>query len=279
MSDPGVADDDLMVRSREALLDTLDALEVHRDSVIVIGAQAIYLRTSGAPVALAEATKDSDLALDPRGLDDEPLIEEAMARAGFVPNPDSGQPGAWVNEDGIPVDLMVPEQLAGAGGKQNRGGRIPPHDKRATRRARGLEAAMIDNEVMTVRALHAGDTRRCEVRVAGLAALLIAKAHKIGERAASSPHRLEDKDAHDVYRILIDTETDALTLTFRQLIADELSADVTTEAIAYLGDLFASGPEATGAMMAGRAEEGIGEPETVSLQTSILASDLLAALA
>lgn len=33
-----------------------------------------------------------------------------------------------------------------------------------------------------------------------------------------------------------------------------------------------------GSMMAGRTEEGVGEPETVALQTSILASDLLDAL-
>ena len=33
-----------------------------------------------------------------------------------------------------------------------------------------------------------------------------------------------------------------------------------------------------GPMMAGRTEEGVGEPETVALQTSILTSDLLDAL-
>ena len=66
MNSPGGTEDDLLVRSRSALLDALQALDAQRDAVIVIGAQAIYLRTSSAPVALAEATKDSDLALDPR---------------------------------------------------------------------------------------------------------------------------------------------------------------------------------------------------------------------
>ena len=65
MNSPGVSDNDLLVRARAALLDALDALEAHRESVVVIGAQAIYLRTASAPVAVAEATKDSDLALDP----------------------------------------------------------------------------------------------------------------------------------------------------------------------------------------------------------------------
>ena len=75
MSSPGEPDD-LLVRARSAMLDALDALGAHRESVVVIGAQAIYIRTAGAAVAVAEATKDSDLAIDPRTLDDDPLLEE-----------------------------------------------------------------------------------------------------------------------------------------------------------------------------------------------------------
>ncbi|HEY5181136.1 MAG TPA: GSU2403 family nucleotidyltransferase fold protein, partial [Dermatophilaceae bacterium] len=126
-------DADILVQARSALLDALDALEDHRDSVVVIGAQAIYLHTGSAQVALAEATKDSDLALDVRSLGDDPRIEVAMERANFRRNPESNQPGAWVSPTGIPVDLMVPEALAGKGGR--RGARIPPHASNATRRA------------------------------------------------------------------------------------------------------------------------------------------------
>jgi hypothetical protein len=111
---------DLLVQARSALLDALEALAEHRDAVIVIGAQAIYLHTGNAQVALAEATKDSDLALDPRLLLDEPLIEDAMTRAGFYANLDN-QPGAWMSPAGIPVDLMVPEGLAGPGARGARG--------------------------------------------------------------------------------------------------------------------------------------------------------------
>lgn len=182
MSSPGDADD-LLIRARSALLDALDALGAHRDSIVVIGAQAIYLHTAGAAVAVAEATKDSDLAIDPRTLQNEPLIEKAMERAGFYPDPEKNQPGAWLNPDGIPVDLMVPEALAGGGGKRARGARIPPHDNHAMRRARGLESAVVDNELMVVGALDASDPRRHEVRVAGTAALVVAKVHKIGGRA------------------------------------------------------------------------------------------------
>jgi hypothetical protein len=278
MNNPGDDASDLLVRSRSALLDALDALEAHRASVVVIGAQAIYLRTAAAPVALAEATKDSDLVVDPRLLDDDPRIETAMQQGGFHRNLTSGQPGEWLSATGVPVDLMVPERLAGGGRNTSRGARIPPHDKHATRRARGLEAAVVDNDLMEVGSLAADDGRRYEVRVAGTAALLIAKAHKIGERAMKSPSRLIDKDAHDIYRILIGTDTEPLARAIRRLLDDGLSAETTTEAQHYLRGLFAAGPEATGSLMAGRAEEGIGEPITVSRQTSILAADLLETL-
>ena len=275
MSLPGGNDDDLLVKSRAALLDALSALDMQRDAVIVVGAQAIYLRTASAPVALAEATKDSDLALDPRALDTDRRIDEAMRRAGFLL---SGQPGAWVNLDGIPVDLMVPEKLAGPGGKNARSARIPPHDRRALRRARGLEAALVDNSVMVIRARDAADTRQFDAKVAGPAALLVAKAHKIAERAVSSPDRLVDKDAHDVYRLLVDTDTEPLAERRRGLLEEDVCAEATGQALAHLGELFAAGPDATGSVMAGRAEEGIGEPATVSLQVSILVEDLLEAV-
>jgi hypothetical protein len=253
------------------------ALDAHREAVIVIGAQAIYLRTAGTPVALAEATKDSDLALDPRRLDDDPRIEESMSRGGFYRNSVDGQPGAWLNPEGIPVDLMVPETLAGPGSKNTRGARIPPHDRRAARRARGLEAAIVDNSIMEVAALDAADPRTYRVRVAGPAALLVAKLHKIAERV-TAPHRLNDKDAHDIYRILIDVDTADLASAFKILCSDPVSSETTNQAVEYLADLFAVGPVALGATMAGRAEEGIGEPETVALSSSLLAADLVQAL-
>jgi hypothetical protein len=49
--------EDLLVRARSALLDALLALADHRKSVIVIGAQAVYLHTGAAPIAVAEATR------------------------------------------------------------------------------------------------------------------------------------------------------------------------------------------------------------------------------
>lgn len=267
-------DAELLVTARNGVLDALDALHQHLDSIILIGAQAIYLHTGAAPVALAEATKDSDLALDARTLPDSPLIEDAMRSAGFELDPRAQQPGAWMNARGIPVDLMVPEALAGDSGR--RGARIPPHSKNAARRAIGLEAAVLDHAPRQILSLAVGDTRCQTVNVAGPASLLVAKLHKLGERQAS-PSRLIDKDAHDIYRLLVAISTDELAASFRYLLADGLSGPVTKKSLVFLADLFAAGDRSSGAMMAGRAELGIGDPAVVSASVAVLAEDLLAA--
>lgn len=38
-----------------------------------------------------------------------------MRSAGFELDPDARRPGAWINEQAIPVDLLMPEALAGEG--------------------------------------------------------------------------------------------------------------------------------------------------------------------
>lgn len=268
-------DADLLVAARSALLDALEALRAHRDAVIVIGAQAIYLHTGAGAVGMAEATKDSDLALDTRILPNKPLLEQAMTAAGFRRDLQSPQPGSWLNAAGIPVDLMVPESLAGPSGR--RGARIPPHSKHAARRAAGLEAALIDHTSMVVNALASGDGRAYAARVAGPAALLVAKLHKLGERQVT-PGRLVDKDAHDLYRLLRVIPTSRFASTLPQLAQDELAGMVTKQALAYLDDLFAAGPDALGSRMAGRAEEGVGDPDVVSASVALLAQDLLVAI-
>jgi hypothetical protein len=273
MNPPG--DAELLIAARAALLDALEALAEQRDALILIGAQAIYLHTSDAPVALAEATKDSDLALDPRALHDRPLLDDAMTAAGFHRDLQFPQPGSWLSADGIPVDLMVPDALAGSGGR--RGARIPPHSRHATRRAAGLEAAVVDHAPRTIAALDRADPRRIEIQVAGPAALLVAKLHKLGERAGT-PDRLIDKDAHDIYRLLVATDTEQVASTLSTLLADELAGAATREAVVYLRTLFAAGPEALGSIMAGRAERLVGDPATVSASVAALAGDLVESL-
>lgn len=265
-------DDELLVRARSALLDALTALAEHRDSVIVIGAQAIYLHTGAAPVAVAEATKDSDLAIDVRALRQAPLIDAAMEQAGFFLDPISRQPGAWMSPDGIPVDLMVPEAIAG--GRSRRSAIHPPHDRRSMRRTVGLEATVVDNAEMQVASLSPHDQRGLTAKVAGPAALLVAKLHKIAERR-KTPTRLLDKDAHDIYRLLVAISTEQLAEVLIRLLSDDLAGDVTTQAMAHLQQLFADGPHTLGAQMIARAEEGVGDPAVAARSSAVLSADLL----
>ena len=197
-----------------------------------------------------------------------------MKRARFLPNV-NGQPGAWVNSAGVPVDLLVPAALS-EGGRSHRGARIPPHSKHATRRTVGLEACVVDNAVLPISALDPADVRTFNARVAGPAALLIAKVHKIHERR-DEPGRLNDKDAHDVYRLLLaTTDMAALAASFEVLLSNPVSQTVTQQAIDWLPDLFANGPDALGSVMAGRAEQGVGDPDVVSASVAALAADVLA---
>lgn len=266
-----------MAEVRGALLDALEALGQHAGDVVVIGAQAVYLHTGAVDVAIAESTNDADVAIDPRHLADDPRIEAAMTAAGFSPSLD-GQPGSWLSPRGVGVDLMVPETLAGGGSRGARGARIPPHSHRATRRALGLEAAVVDCAPMTIGALDPTDSRTMTVRVAGPAALLVAKLHKIGDRAANDPRRLVNKDAHDVYRLLRAVLTEPLRDGFVGLLGHPLSEPVTRVALDYLDEHFAQGSDRLGSAMAGDAERGVGNPATVAESVAALADDLINAL-
>lgn len=105
--------------------------------------------------------------------------------------------------------------------------------------------------------------------------MLVAKLHKLGERKAA-PDRLVDKDAHDVYRLLVAVETGELADSIRRLVADELCGPVSQQALVYLQEMFAAGPASLGAIMAGRAEQLVGDPALVSASAAVLAEDLLA---
>jgi hypothetical protein len=129
---------------------------------------------------------------------------------------------------------------------------------------------------MTISALDPLDSRQIEMKVASPAALLVAKLHKLGERQEKTPDRLIDKDAHDVYRLLVAMDTAELAHSIRQLVADKFCGPVSTQALVYLEEMFGAGPASVGAVMAGRAEQLVGDPANVSASAAALAADLLA---
>lgn len=265
------APDLLYVRARAALLDVAEALAEQLDAVVLVGAQAVYLHTGDADfVAMAPYTTDADFCIAPKHLNNTPLLDELLTARGFSPGE---HPGAWLSPDRISIDLMVPEALAGAG---SRGARLGPHGKRVARRAKGLEAALVDRKRMEIVSLERNDDRSVVMSVAGPAALLVAKVHKIAERSGTSD-RVSDKDALDVLRLLQATE-DTATLAARlvDLADDMVSAEVTTEAVSQLEPLFGS-PDAVGISMAVRAARADAEADVISASFTTLVSDLLAA--
>jgi ribosomal protein L11 len=262
------------VAARRVLLDALEALSAHGQAVIVAGAQAVYLSTGEGEIGIAPYTTDADLAIDPATLRDEPQLETAMRAAHFTRS--LTEPGIWLattTVDGeeltIPVDLIVPEGVAPPGGR--RGTRLGPHGNRAARRAVGLEAALVDHSTMTVTALEPADTRQFEVEVAGVAALLVAKAHKIHDRLASNrPGRAEDKDAADVYRLMQTTSPTDVAARLGTLRQHDAAGPVTEAAIGYLIELFGR-RNSVGVQMAVRALQlAIPEEQVATLATGFI---------
>ena len=225
--------DPRFVQARASLLDALDALEAHHSSLTLVGAQAVYLRTGPGNLGVAAYTTDGDLALDPALMAREPLIELAMTSRGFARG---DQPGAWLSKDGIVVDLLVAYDVAGKG---RRSVQIPPHDKNAARRAKGLETALVNRTIEEFGSLDAADSRSHRIGVAGPVALLVAKAHKLGERvAAKKGGRTRPKDALDIYRLLLAYDTAVLVDMAVPLLIDPRCMAATAEAFTSLERLF-----------------------------------------
>ncbi len=254
------------VAARRVLLDALEAVRPHLDSLILVGAQAIYVHAGDGDLTAAPFTTDADLSLDPRTLGSDPLLEDALRAANFSQD---GNPGRWVGSSDVVVDLMVPDSLAGP--PSRRSAHIPPHAKETARRAIGLEAALIDKAQHEIASLEANDQRSATIWVAGPAALLVAKAHKIHERVGD-PNRTRHKDALDVLRLLRAVDSDAIAEKLVELSANEIAREVTAQAIGFLPELFGT-----------RSSEGIksavlaaapDDPETIAFSLIALTDDV-----
>jgi hypothetical protein len=223
------------------------------------------LQTGGGELAVAPYTTDGDLVIHPAKLRDSPLLEEAMRSGGFE---QTNQPGIWTRDD-VELDLLVP---AAVGGPGRRGARLGAHGQRAARKARGLEGALVDSSPREVRGFE-NDERCFEVRVAGPAALLVSKLHKIADRE-NRPDRLGDKDALDVLRLLQGTGVRELAGSLRRLLDSQVSSEVTLQALNLLQRLFGE-EDATGVEMTVRASEGLEDPATIRVSCTALATELI----
>jgi hypothetical protein len=274
---PGAPDPEYVL-ARKVLLDALEGLGEQRGAVVIVGAQAIYLHTGDAELAVAPYTTDGDVVIDPSRLRNDPKLAEALNGAGF--SADTQHVGTWIMRrplEGRPVevkiDLMVPEAVGGPG---RRGARLGIHGNRTARKARGLEATLVDQQQRTIESLEDKDDRAFDVAVAGPAALVVAKLHKIAERV-DTPGRREDKDALDILRLLQAVPTEIIADGVRTLLEEEISAEVTEEALSFLRDLF-SEPSRPGCQMAARAAAPLEPEDTIAASCAFLTQDLLRAI-
>ena len=271
---PSADQQELYGVARRVLLDAADAPAGHLDAMILVGAQAVYLRSADAGLSIAVFTADADLGIDLSLLGHDPRIEDAMRTAGFElgldqPRP---QPGTWFSQvivggtpQSIPVDLLVPGRFAGTAPRR-RSVNIPPHDKMSARKVDGLELVTVDNDPMVVQSIEPEDDRSVRMKVAGPAALLVAKAYKIRDRAADpNPSRAADKDAGDVMRLMRTCDATKVAATFSDLIRhdDPRIADTARTGIALLVDQFGRvrGP---GVALAQRSLAGALPPDTIA---------------
>ena len=56
------------VRARRVLLDALESLAAHGNALVLVGAQAVYLRAGPGDLAVAPYTTDADLCIQPARL-------------------------------------------------------------------------------------------------------------------------------------------------------------------------------------------------------------------
>jgi hypothetical protein len=109
--------DELYVLARKVLLDAITALGSHRDAIVLVGAQAVYLRVGEADLAVAPFTTDGDLAIDPAVLAEIPPLENALRAAGFFPKTKDSV-GIWIathpTRDSGDVEVGVDLSAAGS---------------------------------------------------------------------------------------------------------------------------------------------------------------------
>lgn len=271
---------DPYVLARKVLLDALGVLGSQREAFTLVGAQAVYLRVGEADVAVAPTTTDADLSLDPTILKEHPALNEIMRQAGFLQRKGpGGEPmvGIWDKTEApmvVSVDLLVPAAVAPAGGR--RAARLPGHERGSVLKVPGIEASLVDRDVMQVEAFEANDARTFEIQVAGQGALLVAKIHKILDRETQRG-RLTDKDALDVFRLLRGTSAQEMARRVTKASSDNRSHAVTTRALDAMPNLLGNS-RGEGVQMVIRATEGLMPEAEVVESLKALTEDLIAAL-
>lgn len=223
--------------SRRAIINVVGVLAAHAESLTLIGAHAVLLRTTDLDVPRMP-TGDGDLAVTPGLVGELPSIETLLAEAGYE-HRTTARPGLWGREaysepDGTrsfreKIDLLAPHGLSGTASRSKRGvpALQPAHGKLAVGNALGLELAAFNRSLMTITDF--ADPRvSAEVHVAEIPALILAKGSKIGERLRE-PRKgpVRDKDLGDLWRLMAVADPVATVQVIEEFVDHpELGTDV-----------------------------------------------------
>lgn len=170
------------------------------------------------------------------------------------------EPGIWIKQArvgdvtyDVPVDLVVPEGVAAAGGR--RGARLGVHGKRAARRAVGLEAALIDHLPMAITVLEAGDDRTVTAAVAASPRCTSRRCTRstTGSRAVRQAVR---QGLPDLFRLMQTKPAEEVGRRLAQLANDPTAGEVTRLAVGYIEDPYGRAGR-PGVEMATRALAGV----------------------
>jgi hypothetical protein len=198
--------------SRRAIINVVAVHAAHAESLTLVGAHAVLLRTMDLDVPRMP-TGDGDLGVTPGLVGDAPSIEKLLAEAGYE-HRTAARPGLWGREsydeaDGTrsfreKIDLLAPHGLSGTTSRSRRG--VPAlqsaHGKLAVGNALGLELAAFNRSLVSITDF--ADARLSAViHVAEIPALILAKGSKIGERLREpSKGAVRDKDLGDLWRLM-----------------------------------------------------------------------------
>ena len=146
-------------------------------------------------------------------------------------------------------------------------------------KVRGLEGTLVSHTIRKITSLVPGADRSCILKVAGPAALLISKVHKIGERLEDPDVRRREqlpKDAFDIYRLQRAIDTAEMATEFGLLQSHEISSRVTSEALSMFLNLFSTASD-MGTQLVVRAVRGLEDPDFIAESIIALSRDLLEA--
>lgn len=231
------------VIARSALIDAISALNrVSETGFIVVGAQAVYLRTEHVTLRIPPYTLDGDIVADPRRVRQARIILETLQSANFEIRGYEGLYHLPAADDSVRIatriDVFVPARFENDWDLNGYNQR----DRTAVMSQAGLEIALTDHSIMELHGLN-GDARRVNVKVAGAVALLIAKGWKIGERFQKGPEEFQKvgKDVADVYRLLLVHDADELSSALRRIPREPRYTETIRTGAEYLRSLCTHG--------------------------------------